>query len=55
MKFMNSTKQDADAATVPHEDAEFKEENINELKSSTMLDYMDKASDSASKDPLKQS
>ena len=43
-------KKDADGNTIPHEGEEVKEENINELKSRTMLDYIDKASDSASKE-----
>ncbi len=43
-------KKDADGNTIPHEGEEVKEENINELKSRTMLNYIDKASDSASKE-----
>ena len=42
-------QKDKDGNTIPHEGEEVKEENINELKSRTMLDYIDKASDSASK------
>ena len=42
-------KKDADGNTIPHEGEEVKEENINELKTRTMLNYIDKASDSASK------
>ena len=42
-------KKDADGNTIPHEGEELKEENINELKTRTMLNYIDKASDSASK------
>ena len=38
-------KKDADGNTIPHEG-----EELNELKSRTMLDYIDKASDSASKE-----
>ena len=43
-------KKDADGNTIPHEGEEVKEENINELKTRTMLNYIDKASDSASKE-----
>ena len=43
-------KKDADGNTIPHEGEELKEENINELKTRTMLNYIDKASDSASKE-----
>ena len=43
-------QKDKDGNTIPHEGEEVKEENINELKSRTMLDYIDKASDSASKE-----
>jgi hypothetical protein len=41
--------KDKDGHTIPHEGEELKEENINELKTRTMLNYIDKASDSASK------
>ena len=43
-------QKDADGNVIPHESEEVKEENINELKSRTMLNYIDKASDSASKE-----
>ncbi len=43
-------QKDKDGNTIPHEGEELKEENINELKTRTMLDYIDKASDSASKE-----
>jgi len=42
-------QKDKDGNTIPHEGEEVKEENINELKTRTMLNYIDKASDSASK------
>jgi hypothetical protein len=42
-------QKDKDGNTIPHEGEELKEENINELKTRTMLNYIDKASDSASK------
>ena len=38
-------QKDKDGNTIPHEG-----EELNELKSRTMLDYIDKASDSASKE-----
>jgi len=43
-------QKDKDGNTIPHEGEEVKEENINELKTRTMLNYIDKASDSASKE-----
>ena len=43
-------QKDKDGNTIPHEGEEVKEENINELKSRTLLNYIDNASDSASKE-----
>ena len=48
-KIYEHHQKDKDGNTIPHEGEELKEENINELKTRTMLNYIDKASDSASK------